>query len=503
MYIYKLKNPSTLAFQASSQKIPENHNNLKPYFLSLFLIGLAMLCFYYFYLKYYGGIYFAHYSEYYSRAVAIADSLMNLDFSSAVRYYLESYVDKILLFRSIPFLFFGPSHFVFFYSNVFFNLSLLMILFHSLLKIMPPQKAFYFTLLILSQYFFIELLASFYVDLSFFLICSIFFIYLSLFDKNPKQYNIRLILIVFLVFLIKNVSYPLVIIVSVLYIIYFLAIKKNRWCYVLRFSIIVMAGFLIYFLAALGGSVENLVDDLNATISIVSLDPTKPLISALFKIFGSFRLYNNINLLNKFPCFWLNLIIYPVVIFMAYKKREVFWVFLFFVSEFFFFFFYNLKGHSHDFRFFLPFYFVYLYFAYEILISLLNKIVTARHTNKILFLLILILFFISFTKLMNPKKETVYSVPCVCVDYFSSHLPTRAKIYIANMPDYYDFYSSCFLDGKKDYSYLATIDPRFKYKIVDCVENADYIIGKASLRLEHPEYKLITSTGKRCLFKIK
>jgi len=249
---------------ASGPRTQENHDNARPYFIAISLIALALSIFYYFYLKIIGGIYFIHYYEYYTRSVVITDSLIKLDFSSALKYYLDSWVDKIFIFRSVPFfLVFGCSQFLFFYSNAFLNLFLLLILFRSLLKIMPPEKAFYLTLFILSQYFFIELLACIYIDLSFFLACSIFFIYLSLFDLEPEKYNIRLAFLVFLLFLTKNISYILIPILGILFIMYFLISKKRRWVYVLRFSMILGLGFLIYYIIALGFNYSFFMHDIS------------------------------------------------------------------------------------------------------------------------------------------------------------------------------------------------------------------------------------------------
>jgi len=503
LFILKLKNLKYPAFRTDSLRTQESHSHVKSYFITLFLIGSAVSLFYYFYLKYCGGFYFVHYYEYYTRAVVITDSLMKLDFLSAVRYGLGSYVDKIMILRSIPFLLlFGPSQFVFFYSNVFFNLFLLLILFHSLLKIMQPEKAFYLTLFILSQYFFTELLASFYVDLSFFLLCSIFFIYLSLFDKNPEKYNIRLMFIVFLLFLIKNVSYPLVPIVSILFIIYFFISKNKRMSYVLRFSIIVTAGFLIYYIVALRGSNQRLIEELRGS-SMVSFNGSENLITTLRNIFRSFGFpKNNFSVINKFPFFWFNLIIYQVVIFIAYKKRDAFWIFLFFVSEFFFFFFYNVKGHYHDYRYFLPFYFIYLYFVYEFLIILFNKIFAKRW--PIAFLLLFLMFFLAgLLRLKDPKVRMDYAGNYNEADYFSSYFPLRSKVYMVDIPDYFHLYGSFIDREEKDYSYLAKVDSRFKYKIVESFENADYVIGKGPLKPDHKECELITTVDGYYLLKMK
>jgi hypothetical protein len=507
--ILKLKGLKYPAFRTQGFKTQENHREVKPYFIILFLIGLVMSFFYYFYLKYYEGLYFVHYYEYYTRAVVITDCLTKLDFLSAFGYYFNSYVDKILIFRSVPFfLLFGPSQFLFFYSNVFFNFFLFLILFHSLLKIMQPEKAFYLTLFILSQYFFIELLASFYVDLSFFLICSIFFIYLSAFDKDPEKYNIRLAFIIFFIFLIKNVSYLLLAILGVLFIIYFFIAKRKKVSHVLRFSIILVTGFLIYYAIALKCSNERLITDLHASLPTIGLAESPTLISAISKIFKSFAtmMIKNHYFLNKFPFLRLNFIIYPVVIFVTYKKREAFWIFLFFVSEIFLIFFYNSADvHHHDYRYFLPVYFIYIYFAYEFILIVSNKFFSKSFVNVFLLLSFSLLFLTSFIRLMDSSKRMIYTGKHFCADFFSEHLPVGSRIYLFTNDnlDYFHFYGSFIDRDKKDYSHLIKIDPRFKYKLLSSFENADYVIGNKFLKLDHKEYELIAAMGEYCLFKVK
>lgn len=488
----------------------KSHSGVSTYFITLSLIGLALSIFYSFYLKYYGGIYFTHYYEYYTRAVVITDSLKRLDFLSALRYYFQSFVNKILIFRSVPFLLlFGQSQFVFLYSNVLFNLFLLLILFHSLLKIMQPEEAFSFTLFILSQYFFIEQLASYYIDLSLFLACSIFFIYLSLFDKNFRKYNIRLIFIVFLLLLIKNISYALVAVVGISLIIYFLISKNKKWVYVLRLTIILAAGFFVYYMV-LGCSKDLLLKDLHPAmpknLPLLLIGKKLTLISAasrIIKLFGQLQPFGNHYFVDKFPPFWFNILIYPVVLFVAYKRRDKFWILLFFASEFLLIFFFSIKGIMFDRRYFLPFYFIYLYFAYEFIILTVGKISPKGSINKFLVLISLIIFLTSFVRLTDPETRLVYAGRHYCEDFFSRYLARRSKLYIDD-DSYFYFYASQLDSDKRDYSYLSGVDPRFKYKIVKDVKNADYVIGKNPLKVDRKEYyELITTAGNYYLLKIK
>jgi hypothetical protein len=97
-----------------------------------------------------------HYYEYYVTSALLSYSLKsgNLKMFSLVWFY--SFCDKLIFLIRVPvFLIFGVSHFVFVYSNYFFNFMLLIILFWVLLKIFKPLKAFLFILFIFSNYFFL------------------------------------------------------------------------------------------------------------------------------------------------------------------------------------------------------------------------------------------------------------------------------------------------------------------------------------------------------------
>ncbi len=484
----------------------------KPYFILLFLIAAAISIFYYFYLKSYGGLYCAHYYEYYTKAVVITDLLKKLDLPTAYLLYLDSFPDKILIYRPAPFLMaFGSSQFTFFYSSVLFNMLLLVILFHSLLKIMRPESAFVLTFFILSQYFFIELLASFYVDLSFFLLCSIFFIYLSVFDKAPEKYNIRLALMVFLLFLVKNVSYPLMAVSGLLLTIYFLIAKKNRWAYIWRFWVILACGFLIYYLVALAGDLKRLVWDLDHANTNTDFGAPENLLLAIYKSFTSFRFSDNYIVMNKSPFWWINILIYQIVIYMAYKKREVFWLIMFLVSEMFYVFFYNIQGHQDsEYRHFLAFYFVYIYFIYGFLTDIFNKLLPRINANVVIFSLASVLFLTGFVRLADPEKRVAYSgqynYKYCTTDDFSRHLPLRSKVYLAEDADDYGCFYASFIDYE-DYSYLAAVDRRFGYRFVRDMADADFVLCKdcSNLELKNaiPLATAGTLAGKYKLFKIK
>ncbi len=484
----------------------QNHSKL--YFAMLGLISLAVLVIYYCYLKDYGGLYFTHYYEYYTRQVLLADSLLKLKFPQALGLYLNNYVDKILVLRNVPFLMlFGYSHFIFFYAGVCLNLLLLLLLFQTLLKIMHPEKAFYFTLLILGQYFFIELLAAYYVDLHFFLACSIFFVYLSLFERNPQQYNLRMTFLVLLLFLTKNVAYPLLPVLSLALFIYFLVFKRNPKVYILRLSLILAVGFLFYYLLALGGIYQLLVRDLHAaTSTLTTLGRKLNLIEIIIRVFQSFDLHRNIYFFDKFPVPWLNFILYPLVLFVAFRKRDFFWLFLFLAGEVFFIFFFNIKGHHHDYRYFLPFYFVYLYFAYEFIIILIREDFFGKWLNLILVLVFLILAVTGFTRLLNPNRPRLYagtSSPKLAYN-FAEFVPPGAKVYVPDGDEYFHISARSLDLSPKDYTYLAKADPRFRYKIVSDISKADYAAEmESSTQIHPPDWKLIAAGDGYRLFKIR
>jgi hypothetical protein len=296
-------------------------------------------------------------------------------------------------------------------------------------------------------------------------------------------------------------------VLGVLFVIYFLLTKDRGFIYALRFLSILGVGFLFYYTFVLGFDYRIFISDIHGgTGAFVPMEPhgLAQIINRVIDYICIKGLSQNFYLLKKFPFTWLNLLIYPVVIFVYYKKRNLFWLILFLISDVFFFFLYNIKGHYHEYRYFLLFYLVYFYFIYEFVIIVFNNSLKINYFNKFLIIIIALFFSTGLFRLMDSvEKRKICYFQNSHFPSFLSNLPLKATVYIYNDEQLKLFYN-CFIEYfEGDYSHLAAIDSRFKYKIVDSIEEAGYIVCKDCLYLDIKEYELIAHTNGYHLYKIK
>ncbi|MBF0331166.1 MAG: hypothetical protein HQL17_04455 [Candidatus Omnitrophica bacterium] len=265
-------------------------------------------------------------------------------------------------------------------------------------------------------------------------------------------------------------------------------------------------GFLLYYIVVLGCDYSFLVRDLLAAAATPSyFDHQKPLIPLLDGIFKSFHPALSRYFLDKFHVHWLNVLIYFVVLSVVWIKREVFWLFLFLVSEVFFIFFFNVgTGLYKEPRYFLPFYFVYIYFAYELLWMFFHT-VSKKYACRLLTVLFGVFISVSVFALTRVDKQPVY---CMLTppDFFSEYIPVYAKVFVgkpkAPIAVAYNYFH-CFIDSVPvDYTRFMHVDRRFKYKVVETEEAADYAVEDIEHGSKRQNYALIIRQDKLGLFKI-
>jgi hypothetical protein len=104
---------------------------------------------------------------------------------------------------------------------------------------------------------------------------------------------------------------------------------------------------------------------------------------------------------------------------------------------------------------------------------------------------------------MDTNKIILYAGGNYCKDFFSNYLPIRSNVYIDIKDELTFRIFSCFIDGtNRDFYYLSDVDPRFKYKIVEDIKSADYILCKDTSWLDkQEEYELIATKDEYGLFK--
>ncbi len=476
---------------ANVQKIK---NQKKLFLFLLFFIGIILGIIYYFYIlnssPFDLEFNLFHYNEYFTRSIILYDSIKNLDLVNFYAYFLtENISHKLIYLRPIPFYFlFSPTQFTFFYSNFIFNYLVLIALYLVLLKIFEPIKSFLLTLSILTSYLVMELFASFYIDLTVCLACAIFFIYLKLFLKDTRKNNIEIILLVTLLFSLKNFAYLFLPIIWVSMSIYLSIKKKSPKNDILRMTILFLTGFLLYFILFLGGNQIEVWEDITISMNHITTDDAKPLeiFRVLFKSLFTKNSFNNIYFLNAFPFFLLNIIVFLYVPYTLIVRKDVFYIILLISSIAFNFIVFNILKHGHMHRLMFPFYFIYFLAIFE-LFELIFKTLTSKPYLMMSFLILGIILF-NVVNLADKSKLFLQRFEPGVYDHarggrissLTNELnskPIHSRIYLDDI-DIDLFFKSWLVDNSgNDFFYLEKYDKRFRYVLVQTPEEANYILS--------------------------
>ena len=353
---------------------------------------------------------------------------------------------------------------------------LLIILFRTLLKIEKPFRAFTLILLILGSKFFLEMLLSFYIDLTYMLIFSIFLIYLYEFDKDHKKNNISLTFLVSLLFFTKNISYLIIPILLIFLTIYYYFYKKEKWSYLKKIWMTFLIGFLIYFTISSGLRGNLLRSDLDqgagGNFEVRDFGFTvKSILNYFLKNIreGTFK---NCLFLHKFKSIWISSALYLILIYNIISKKNKFWVLMFIFSDIFLFFFYNIKGHHFEFRY-------------------------VTYGNHILLFIISLLFLFNFLQIAKNMQNPNDYTPM----YFSLtpelviKVEQGSKVYIdkedLDDPLYHNYVSGFTRYNDLNLTRLTNINPRFAYTITDDIKTADYILTSRIQNFNISHYTIV------------
>lgn len=483
----------------SSKKVVKNKNNKVKYnfkkpnskiiiFYSILIVLIILLSFFYFNAikKMPSNFTLIHYYDYYITSVVLTEKIVHFDIPEFYHLFVYSFPDKLIAISRIPFfIIFKPTTFVFNFSNYFINTILLIFLFKTLLRIEKPFRAFTLTLLIFGSKFFLEMLLSCYIDLSYMLIFSIFLIYLYEFDKDYKKNNISLVFLVFLLFFTKNVSYLLIPILLMSLTFYYLFYKKEKKQYLKRIWLIFIIGFSIYFVISTGLIKERLMFDFHA--SGERFDTGGNLFftikSATKFILNNFRegVFKSFLFLFKFKSLTISIALYLVLAYNIFKKKNLFWVLMFIFSDIFLFFFYNIKGNHFEYRYFTVFYLIYFYLFYDFMYVACKRLFN-KYSNYILLFIISLLFLFNFLQISNNMQNPNEYIPTyiILIPELVINVEQGSKVYIdreySNDPLYHNYVSQFIRDNNLDLTRLTNINPRFAYTITDYIETADYIL---------------------------
>jgi len=137
--------------------------------------------------------------------------------------------------------------------------------------------------------------------------------------------------------------------------------------------------------------------------------------------------------------------------------------------------------YNYSLRFFLPFYFLYLYFIFEFLVNIFRLLFNSNNF-KILFLFILILFLFNIPKLFT--SDGLYSgfssskgrMTEYINLFVSKETPLGSKVYISQNKGELYYFGEKGIDLDHDFFYLSEIDSIFKFKLVKDIALADYLL---------------------------
>ncbi|MCX6709723.1 MAG: hypothetical protein NTV63_02080, partial [Candidatus Woesearchaeota archaeon] len=364
----------------------------------------------------------------------------------------------------------------------------------------PEKTALFFTLFIMASYFFMELQLSFYIDLTYSLLCALFMIYLTIFNEDCTKNNITLAIIIFLMMMAKNTSYILLPIFFATSAIYFLATKKEKkWQYLKRIGIVFLGGIFLYFLIGTGLSIGKIDRDIGFGYTgsmmreIDHVSGISKKIAYYAKTIIEKPIIPNNYMFIKFNSVWLSLLVYLSAAYFAIMKKNWFMISLFITGEVFLFIFFNIIGYDHALRYILPFYFIYLYFFYILAKDILDR--TFKKKKWIIAVgIILILGIFNMVQLNNNLKRL--SHPYLWPIFLAKLVPEDIKGYpgiYATKGNPFNEYVSSIIDidmkimaregsisVKSLRDNLCLVEKRFCYNIIgqnyNMEENPDYAI---------------------------
>ncbi|MBN2368834.1 hypothetical protein JXC34_07460 [Candidatus Woesearchaeota archaeon] len=481
------------------------------YLLVLVLLGAILSFVYYSYLAGYLAeskkalgyeqfpLYGPHYYEHYLKSVVLWDSLQKPDLHAFFRYYFDTEENAISLFRSVPFfMVFGPSEFVYIYSNFFFNYLLFLLVYIASLNIFRPKESFVFSIFLISSFGALALFASPYVDLSLMMACSLFFMFLYLFRKDYRKYSVGLALSIFLVFLTKITANMILPFFSLAFIMYLMAAKKDWKGYAYRYAGWVVLVFIFFHLFRFGLNAFTLREYFKTLFSILFFNTKKSMIlSGFFPVLISFLPFMFVFFYEKV----LVILLYLSVLFLAMKRKAGFWIFLFAVSHLFLLLMLPVFGDIYQIRYYLPFYFIYSFLIFRAAVLFLREITPdyLRIISALVFLLFLANL-VSLSSFPDRKLQAVESVQMPRITQYVNanifnRLPQGSRIYVEDIRGdcgFYDFVS--FIDRADEFYDLADIDPRFGYRLIvnneEDYEDADYVIFPDCKILDPPGFEL-------------
>ncbi|MCM2326028.1 MAG: hypothetical protein NDI94_06195 [Candidatus Woesearchaeota archaeon] len=416
--------------------------------------------------------YFSHFYTYFNDTLLLTKLLFSSDISMFYTM-LNVKASKIIFLLNIPAtILFGKDHSIFFITMRLFNATLLIWLFFALSRIISPKKSFYFCLFIISQMFFLELLFSWYSDLSFFFISAIIMAYLYRHLFLKEKVTLQLISAVFLAFLIKNAAYISIPFFYLIFSAYHLIKSKDKkeFLNVFFLGLKLAFGFLLFFALILNLDISNVIKEVSINSVLPAMSQGNPLFSysALSAFAKPAEIDYGILFLPKLFPYHLLIVMHLGLAYLLLKSKEKLLLYLFIMCGIFNLLAYNfLYERADELRYFLPVYPIYLFIIYMTLTSAAEKIDKKRSEWLIAIAIItLAIFNIMNSNLCIYSSTPVYPEPDLEIDPGSIvHINITEDTEL-----YYHYFSE--LDSKV----LEAYDIAFM-KISPIRENATYILS--------------------------
>ncbi|MBN2368836.1 hypothetical protein JXC34_07470 [Candidatus Woesearchaeota archaeon] len=304
-----------------------------------------------------------------------------------------------------------------------------------------------------------------------------------MFEKDYRKNNFLLGLSIFLAFFVRLSAYVIIPFFSFAMIFYFVVAKKDWRDYCIRYSIIFLLGISLYSLLAFGNNIQYMVREFS--FFFFSSYEIKLFFSSIGDMTTMFFLFYRAitRLFFIFAEKVLVILVYLSLVYYLLKKKDSFWIFLFFQSQIIIWLFLGLSfPNGLQYRYMVPVHFTFLIIIFESAIIFLKQF-TSSYT-KIIFLLVFSLFTFNLIILFQAGDDDFAKLTPIHVakitEYVNSNifleLPVGSRIFVSSSSNcnYYDY---CGLfDEASERGYLAEIDSRFRYIMVNNPEESDYIL---------------------------
>jgi hypothetical protein len=476
----------------------------KRFFIYLLIICSSLSVFMSIYIAHNDKFISVHEFEYYTRTVFLARSSGLEEFSY---HYFQSLPNKVIYFRSIiPMMIFGYTREVFRISSAVFNIFLILWLYYWCSKATSPEESFFYSLLLMFSYPFLELLGNPYVDLTLLIFVAVYLMQLYLFHRQDLSLylTLNILLTGFMMFMSKNTSYvllPILLASNTLYL--FISRDRKGMHKALWLAAVHIIAFFIYW-GIMGMFSENLlVREVSVTTYNYlhqNIHSAFGQISSMLMLFLQSGIKHDIEFINMLDNRILNYSLLLAAAYLAFRKKDRYWLYMLGTAIVFQFFFMNImKEPSLERRFFLPFFPLSVMLLFFAIWDVMQSVDVMKKNRLAIFsslaVLLLVISSISLANMAQPGYSMNYyqSTLSLNKEVFGV-LPECSKVFVDSGPfgntRYYEGFSMILdldhhgLGQEVCSTEFNAYDPRFRYIISNNVSAADYVMCRECASLD-------------------